>query len=104
MKKNAESERLDDLFKNMDPILEERVRASMIIAAEIDDEIKNQGWDPKKFHQRCNAIIPAGESNISPMKVEKWLSGTHDFKTSELILLKIVFGKKWLNRVSKRII
>jgi len=95
---------LDDLFKNLNPILEEQVRARMIIAAEIDDEIKKQGWNPKEFHKKCNAIIPAGESNISPMKVEKWLSGTHDFKTSELILLKIVLGKNWLNRVNKRII
>ena len=76
----------------------------MIIAAEIDDEIKANGWDPKEFHKKCNAIIPSGESNISPMKVEKWLSGTHDFKISELILIKQVLGKDWLNRVNEKTI
>jgi len=94
---------IEDLLKDIDPIMEENVRARMIISAEIADEIKSHGWEIKEFHKKCNAIIPAGESNISPMKVEKWLSGTHDFKISELILLKIVLGKNWLNRVNKRI-
>lgn len=93
---------IGDLIKDTDPLMKENVRARMIISAEIDDEIKKQGWDPKNFHQKCNAIIPKDESNISPMKVEKWLSGTHDFKISELIILRKVLGINWLKRINKR--
>jgi hypothetical protein len=93
---------IEYLLENTDPLLRENVRARMIISAEIGDEIKKQGWDPKNFHQKCNAVIPSGESNISPMKVEKWLSGTHDFKISELIILRKVLGINWLKRINKR--
>jgi len=95
---------IEDLIKDTDPLMKENVEARMIIAAEMDDEIKARGWNPKEFHKKCNAIIPQGESNISPMKVEKWLSGTHDFKISELILIKQVLGKNWIKRLDKRII
>jgi hypothetical protein len=93
---------IEYLLENTDPLIKENIRARMVIAAEIANEIKSHKWEVKDFHKKCNAIIPSGESNISPMKVEKWLSGTHDFKISELIILRKVLGIKWLKRVNKR--
>jgi len=95
---------IDDIVKNTDPLVKENIRAKMVISAEIDDEIKAHGWEVKEFHKKCNAVIPSGESNISPMKVEKWLSGIHDFKVSELILLKKVLGNGWIKRLDKKLI
>lgn len=103
LKKNSETERLNHLFGDTDPILEENVRARMIIAAEIDDEIKARGWSIQELHKACNAVIPSDESNYGPGRIENWLSGTHDFKISEIIILRKVLGKTWLNRINKRI-
>jgi hypothetical protein len=92
---------LDNLLKNMDPILEENVKASMIIAAEIDNEMKARGWDLDEFHRQCNAVIPNAKSNYGLKKIENWLKGTHDFKISELIIIRKVLGEDWLNKIEK---
>lgn len=95
MNKKEES-RLDDLFKNMDPILEERVRASMIIAARIDDYLKSKKCTLDDFHRQCNALIPEGESNYGPRRIRSWVSGTHDFKVSELLIIEILLNEKFV--------
>jgi hypothetical protein len=84
------------LFADLDPILEERVRASMIIAARIDDYLKAKKLSLDDFHRQCNALIPKGESNYGPRRIRNWVSGTHDFKVSELIVIEKVLNEKFI--------
>jgi hypothetical protein len=76
------------LLEDIDPVVEARIVTSMRIAAKIDDEIKAKGWSTIDFHRACNNSIPKGESNYGPRRIERWLSGTHDFKMSELLVIE----------------
>lgn len=73
-----------------------RVKASMIIAARIDDHLKAKGWILDDFHRECNSLIPEGESNYGPRRIRSWVSGTHDFKVSELLIIENILNEKFI--------
>lgn len=86
---------IEDILKDIDPLLEKNIKVQMYIAAKIDDGIKANGWTIDEFHRKCNQQIPKGESNYGPRRIRKWLGGAHDFKASELIIIGKVFGENF---------
>ena len=91
---------LDDIIKEIDPLQENNVKIRMHISTQIVDEIKSKGWDVDRFHRECNALIHKGESNYGPKRITNWISGTYDFKVSELILIGEVLDYNFFRYIS----
>lgn len=60
-----------------------RVRARMLLASKIDDELKARNWSKKRF---------ADEMGKRPSVITKWLSGTHNFTVDTLVDIENKLG------------
>jgi transcriptional regulator with XRE-family HTH domain len=76
------------LLKNISPEEYERTEKRMLLAARIDDEIKNKGWKKKDF---AAALVK------TPSEITKWLSGTHNFTSDTLFDIERVLNIKLIN-------
>ena len=75
----------------------EMITSSSLFAARIDDHLKAKRLTLGDFHRQCNALIPEGESNYGPRRIRNWVSGTHDFKVSELLIIENILNEKFVN-------
>jgi len=92
---------IEDILKDVGPLLEANIKVQMYIASKIDDGIKANGWTIDEFHRKCNALIPKDESNYGPRRIRHWLGGAHDFKASELIIIGKVLGEDFFKYASE---
>lgn len=78
------SKHINDILDSIDPIDQEKVDAKMIIAAKIEDAMKNKGW-------RKTDLLKALKKE-NPSVITKWLSGTHNFTVETLVELGHALG------------
>jgi transcriptional regulator with XRE-family HTH domain len=79
---------IDGLLKELLPEEYERTEKRMLLAARIDDGLKNRGWKKKDL---------AAVLRKTPSEITKWLSGTHNFTCDTLFDIERVLNINLIN-------
>ena len=72
---------IDELFQETSPEELEKTEKRMLLAAQIEDAMKQKGWKAKDLARAIGK---------SPSEISKWLSGTHNFTSDTLFDLEKV--------------
>lgn len=72
---------IDELFQETSPEELEKTEKRMLLAAQIEDAMKQKGWKAKDLAKAIGK---------SPSEISKWLSGTHNFTSDTLFDLEKV--------------
>ncbi len=81
--KTYRSKKVRELLNKVTPLEAKQIRKKMIIAAQIEEFMKQKGWSKSQF---------AKEMGRSPSEITKWLSGTHNFTIDMLLEIAHVLG------------
>jgi transcriptional regulator with XRE-family HTH domain len=99
-----DSSKLEELLDEITPIEMEQTKVKMQLAANIEDFMKEKGWNKSQFAEKVGK---------NPSEITKWFSGTQNFTTDVLveiasalnIELTALFGKKQIQGIySKKIV
>ena len=82
------SDILDEIFQEITPEEMEKSRNKMLLAAKIDEAIKDKGWKKKDLAEVLKK---------QPSEITKWLSGTHNFTADTLWDIERVLDIKLIN-------
>jgi len=74
---------IEELLQVISPEKLKKTEKRMLLAARIDDAIKERGWKRKEF---ANAL------GKTPSEITKWLSGTHNFTSETLFDIEQVLN------------
>jgi len=86
--RSYQSELIDELLLEITQEEQEKSDKRMLLAARIDDALKNKGL-------RKNELAKA--LNKKPSEISKWLSGTHNFTIDTLIDIERILNIELLN-------
>lgn len=78
---------INHILNRIDPISKNRTRNKMLIAAWIDDKIKENGWSKSEFAEKVG---------ISDERLNEWLSGTYNFSIDEFSDVCFVFRSNFV--------
>lgn len=81
--KEYNSSIIDNILQEITPEEAKKVENRMLLAAKIDDALKEMGWRKKDL---------ADALGKRPSEITKWLSGTHNFTTDTLWDIERVLG------------
>lgn len=88
------SELIDKIYESISPLEEKKVETKMLLAAKIEDAIKEKGW------KKGDLLKALGKKN--PSILTRWLSGTHNFTIDTLIQLEEVLKIELINIKEKK--
>ncbi len=75
---------IGELLSEITPLEQKKTDTRMMIAARIDEAMKNKGWMKKDL------LKAIGQKH--PSVITKWLSGTHNFTIDTLVELENTLG------------
>jgi len=77
------SQMIDELLQGINPNEEEKIEKRMLLAARIEDVLKEKGLKKKDFAKALGK---------TPSEITKWLSGTHNFTCDTLFDIERVLN------------
>jgi transcriptional regulator with XRE-family HTH domain len=77
------SQMIDELLQGINPNEEEKIEKRMLLAARIEDVLKEKGLKKKDFAEALGK---------TPSEITKWLSGTHNFTCDTLFDIERVLN------------
>lgn len=84
---------LDDILSEINPVEQEKTDKRMMLAARIDKARKAKHWTKKQLAEALGK---------QPSEITKWLSGTHNFTSDTLFDLERVLGATFIQLAERK--